>query len=802
MKTTIALLSLLSLLSSACSTVQRDTPDLRGQDVRITLLHTADTHSRLLPYNFVPGRNDQDLGLDPAACNGWACGGMSAAAPDGAAMAQAALGSGCRRIEVTPEQVKGIATRMGLPGPDAVTCQTLSARYTALCSAQKYPGTCTPDGSGGFVAWDCTCNYGGFGRIATVLRESRAQAGRSLHIDSGDWFQGAPIFNVFNGEAELRMVTHIGTDVSVLGNHEFDRGVNNLAYQLKNWAGFPVVAANYEYDAPNDFSRPWLGTLVAPYEIFNRDGLRVGVIGMGSLQSMLSLYEGGNSLGMRPLNTAETLRYYVALVRPQVDLLVIASHMGLDEDETAAVNEVFKSGTDQENQNSAQAGIDVILGGHLHIALNPPKLIPQRDKDGNPTGFNTILCHSGAFAKYVGRLDLAVHVGDARSADPLMSQTHVASYTYDLIPVDSRIPADGEALRVLEPYELELNRRLDLTKTFAFVGTADGSKIFRNDAGGGDSQIGNLVTLSMRVRNRVEADFAITNSLGIRTDFEYGAMTLEQMYNVFPFENSITTMFLSGSEVRETLDFVARKSADRGCRTQAQVSGIAFDMVCRRPSGCADPTLPKTCTADSECGDQNTVFCWADPSDGVSKCRKRAGSSSAAATPAGATAMSTGCADNIFIGDGCNICDVNDASSSCCNNRMLGGVEHPCACAPLNPYGTYKVAVNDYIAAGGSGFLVLKRNTTKYNTGISLRDALIDYLRMLPSRCASLIDDWNVTVPAGDRKLDARAWDESAGQCVDLGSGQRTTVSRGDCGMACIDLTVEPHDGRITPVLE
>ena len=88
MKTTTALIPI--LLLSACSTVQRETPDLRGQDIRVTLLHTADTHSRLLPYNFVPGRTDQDMGLDPDTCKASLCGEMSAALDD-AAKARVAL---------------------------------------------------------------------------------------------------------------------------------------------------------------------------------------------------------------------------------------------------------------------------------------------------------------------------------------------------------------------------------------------------------------------------------------------------------------------------------------------------------------------------------------------------------------------------------------------------------------------------------------------------------------------------------------------------------------------------------------
>jgi 5'-nucleotidase / UDP-sugar diphosphatase len=772
----------------AC-TVQHDTPSLRGQDVRLTLLHTSDIHSRFLPYDFVPGRNDQDLGLDPDACRAWACGEMQAA-PDNVQQNHRASEIGCRPIHITAAQVERIAARALLPSVDSVTCGYLSARYPALCAAADYPFTCNSDGAGGFVTWDCTCNYGGIGRIATVMRRERANAGRALHLDSGDWFQGAPIFNIFGGEVEFRMMSAIGTDGAVLGNHEFDKGATNLASQIVNWASFPLFAANYEFEQPIDFSRPWLGTLVTPYEIYNLDGLRVGVIGMGSVQSLLSLYEGGNSLGMRPLETQQTLRYYVALLRPQVDLMVLVSHLGLDEDEEAAAEDVFRdTGTGAEESGAALPGVDVILGGHLHIALNPPKLIPQVDSEGNPTGQSTILVHSGAFAKFVGRLDLAVHIGDPAAADPLAQTTHVAGYTYDLIPIDSRIPSDGAILQDLESYEIQLNRSLDLTKTFAFVGTADGSKILRTDSGGGDSQLGNLVALSMRVRARVEADFSLTNSLGIRTDFEFGALTLEQMYNVFPFENTITTMFLSGGEVQETLDFVARKSADRGCRGQAQVSGIAFDMVCRRPSGCADSTLPTTCTRSEDCGDPEYVFCWQSPDTGQGTCRKRADSGHA-------------CSDNVFIGDGCNACDAGDPGSSCCNNRLLGGVQHPCACQPLNPFGTYKVAVNDYIAAGGSGFLVLKRNTTKYNTGISMRDALVDFLRTQPSRCGTLVDEWNVTMPKGARPLDTREWDEGAGVCIDRATETRSNTAREECGLACLDLTIEPHDGRITPVLE
>jgi 2',3'-cyclic-nucleotide 2'-phosphodiesterase (5'-nucleotidase family) len=214
----------------------------------------------------------------------------------------------------------------------------------------------------------------------------------------------------------------------------------------------------------------------------------------------------------------------------------------------------------------------------------------------------------------------------------------------------------------------------------------------------------------MQRRPGVDADFAITNSLGIRADFEKGPLTNEQMYNVFPFENTIAIMYLSGSEIQETLDFVSRKSGDRGCRAQAQVSGIAFDMVC-----------------SGDC-------------------------------PGGERA----CAKNIYLGDGCRGDDPD------------GPIDRT-RCAPLDPAGLYKVAVNDYIAKGGSGFEALKRNTSKQFTTISLRDALSEYLRRQPVCAANVIDTTD-------------------------GAGATVRERWGD--VSCLDATVEPHDGRIRPTFE
>ncbi len=618
-----------------------------------------------------------------------------------------------------------------------------------------------------------TALIGGISRISTIIKCVRGvytgppcdslyatigpPAERSLHVDSGDIFEGAPVFNVYAGELEMRAMSELGLSAMVIGNHEFDKGAVNFAQQYQRFGGFPVMAANYQFSDPGDPTQNKLAHLVAPYSLFNVGGLRVGLIGMGNLSSIEGIIEGGNSLNIRPLEATQAVTLVAQTLRPQVDLLAVVSHLGLDEDENTAASDAE---TRDQNTQIALQGIDVIFGGHLHIVLNPPKDIPRYDNTGAMVG-HTVLCHSGAFAKYIGRLDMVLHIpSDAEKAAGMRGG--IKSYTYRIIPITEDIPVDPAMEKLLEPYKIKMEQNLNLTQVYALTAcdkklTGVCPKVTRNATDGGDSQLGNLVATAMRLRRRVEADFALTNSLGIRADFESGPLDLEQMYNVFPFDNTIATMFLSGFEVQEMLDFVAVKSSSRGCRTQAQVSGIYFDMVCG--------------SDDMECSSR--------------------------------LGYNSPCAKNIYFGDKC---------------RKADGTMDADRCRALDPFGEYRVAVNDYIANGGSGFAVLKRNTTKFNTGISLRDALIDFIRTLPGRCDP--NQYAGLYGATCRDEKGTRYDCSTDCCCHDAASGPLACSK-DCaayqacasampaksptlydysGVACLEQSVEQSEGRIRPI--
>lgn len=601
----------------------------------------------------------------------------------------------------------------------------------------------------GLGSLDSVATVGGVARMAYVIGRERARSERVLHLDSGDCFQGAPIFNFYAGEPEVRSLAALGIDAAVVGNHEFDRGALNAATQFRRWANFGLLAANYKFETPEVPNSGFMGTVTRPFQVFNQGGLKIAVIGMANLSSLSSVYDQPNRLGITPLNTAEVAQFYVDLLRPHVDLVVMVTHLGLDVDQRMVRN---------------TTGIDVVLGGHNHVVINPPQQITDCSSDPQNPGFvwtpdptqkvdtdlvpkddpepalkgplgaydpenhpfqtkrmckprRVVIAHSGAFAKYVGRLDLVLSndpavvtpTGVVEDYDPVNGYELLSS-RYQAFPIDDSVPEDPILVDLLQPYQRGLDTAADLDILVGY--SPDGSR--RIAGNGGDSPLGNLVATGMWLRLGVQTDFAMSNSTGVRADISPGPITIEQMYNVFPFDNSITKMQLSGGEVQEMFDFTARRAASRGCTTQVQIAGARIRLNC---AGCQSAT-DIACTTDEECAnvrgecDQAKKLC-----------------------------VVGACADEIYIGHSRT---ANDQYRRCTTDvdcagpdgiihggqcdRSGGGAQGLCL-SRISKTNLYELATSTYLAGGGSGFRVLQRNTTQIDTKIQQRDALTDFIR-------------------------------------------------------------------------
>ena len=687
-------------------------------------------------------------------------------------VAAAAILGGAAAVSPTGCGDSGSTSIEYVCGSATATCQTnLTLLHTGDVHSRlfQYSLEITQvDSTLGLGQDDTVANVGGMAALSYIVGRERARSDRVLHLNAGDFFEGAPIFNYFLGEPEIRSATAVGVDAMVIGNHEFDKGPLNVARQLQQWADFPVLAANYQFGDPNAPNSSLIGTILKPFTVFNQGGLRIGVIGMGNLSSLGSVFNQPNSLGILPLQTEQTAQFYVDLIRPYVDVVVILSHLGLNEDETMV------QGT---------TGIDVVAGGHNHIVVDPPQVLSDCSADPNNPGFiwevdpnvaenpNTLppddaihpdpinhpyqfqrackprkvlIMQSGAFSKYVGRLDAVLSnipaeaspTGNPADYDP-NNGFEIISSNFQIFPITADVPQDPVITDLLQPYLTSLDVQADLDILAGF--SPNGAK--RIATTGGDSPLGNLVATSMWLQLGVQTDFALTNSTGIRTDLNPGPVAITDLYNIFPFDNTTTKMELSGVEVQELFDFVARNTANRSCTSVAQVAGVRVRLNCGGCDTNLRPDYGGTCQSDSDCTSGATGACDL-PSD---------------APGAVGTCAITPCAEEIYIGqvtdqngnpvscttdgDCCDNTSANQnlkpkgcqytASGACCPGQCFQpDPTQPGTCqAPVATENVYQLATNNYIAAGGSGYRVLQRNTTQLNTNILQRDSLIDYMR-------------------------------------------------------------------------
>ncbi len=589
--------------------------------------------------------------------------------------------------------------------------------------------------------------FGGIARAATVIKQIRNAAQHSVHVDSGDVFQGAPIFNEFEGEPEILAVNHIGMDAFIIGNHEFDFGASNLYDKLAK-AQFSVLAANYLWRNTQGTQTEPLKEIARPYAIINANGVKVAVIGMANYSSMSSITYGDNTYGITVLENIELVQSYVDLLKNEANILTMVTHLGLGDDE-----DVIRKTT----------GLDIVFGGHLHVVLNPPKNIPDASVDemGNETPKMVPLVHSGAFMKYVGYFDGVLYPdymirperypkcqngqGDCNAHDLTL-----VSHTYKPIPIESTLADDPDMEFVIAPYEMELARRLDLRKIIGYAP----QKLNRFGSNGHDSPLGNFLADQMVFRQRSETDFGATNSLGIRTDVNQGPVTNDQLYNVFPFPNTLTTMTLSGTEVWSLLDYNTYRSMNRGCQSQLQLSGARYTLDCHTAKSVVDDYLDAGYLFDYQyrvdafkklCGDK-IVPATADTPDyciRVDADGNKWSDYSSVHFAKDITFVRGSCeredANGRAYGDE-SLCHYTDAElgegkgiTKCEKLTDSESGDHYVCIEMMQPQWFYKFSTNNYMAHGGSGFSTLKYNTTQADTGIELRAVSIDGIEKMQS---------------------------------------------------------------------
>lgn len=229
-----------------------------------------------------------------------------------------------------------------------------------------------------------SADKGGFLRIASFVEEQRKLTPDLLLFDSGDFSQGTPFYNLFKGEVEMKLMNSIGYDAGTIGNHEFDYGIENMA-RLFKMANHPIVCSNY------DVRGTVLEGLVKPYVIIKRNGLKIGILGLGTqLEGMVQADKSQGVVYQNPFVRANEVAAH--LKKKGCDVIICLSHLGL--------YPYTPDGGCDVNLAKQTKNIDIILGGHSHTYMEEPMILKNRD------GKDVYISQMGKNGIYVGSMVL------------------------------------------------------------------------------------------------------------------------------------------------------------------------------------------------------------------------------------------------------------------------------------------------------------------------------------------------------------------------------------------------------------
>ncbi|HEY0101322.1 MAG TPA: bifunctional UDP-sugar hydrolase/5'-nucleotidase [Pyrinomonadaceae bacterium] len=414
----------------------------------------------------------------------------------------------------------------------------------------------------------------GLAKVATLIKAARREnpAG-TLLLDSGDTIQGTPLQYFHNKrnntppDPMMLTMSALKFDALAVGNHEYNFGLRVLE-KARREASFPWLSANTYKRGTNE-------TYYQPYLVKELNGVRVGVIGLTT--PGVPFWE--NRENFEGLEFREPLveaRKWVGVLREKerVDLVVVAMHMGLEED--LRTGEVSPGQVTNENVAvrlaKGVAGIDLILMGHTHREV-PSVVIGD-----------TLLTQANSWGRHLARADVYLE-RDGRG------RWRVAAKSARTIAVNERTETDEEIAKLSAPYDLETQNWLARV-----IGespqelTAEGS-LFRDTA---------ILDLVQRVQLDVgKADVSMVASFNPRARLPRGAVTVRDIAGLYIYENTLVVLEVTGAQLKDALEHSAKffRAYEAG-RTPAELvdekipaynfdiaEGVTYDLDLTKPHG-------------------------------------------------------------------------------------------------------------------------------------------------------------------------------------------------------------------------
>ena len=406
--------------------------------------------------------------------------------------------------------------------------QTLRPRRFTPIS--KYDGGC---GEGDNAEGKC---FGGSARLVTAINAARARSGNSILVDGGDQFQGSLFYTYYKGKLAAEMMNKMGYTGMTVGNHEFDDGPEVLRGFI-DAVNFPILMSNADISREN-----LLKDVLKKSVVIEQAGEKIGLIGLTPIDTDEIASPGPNVVFSDP--SAAVQGEVDKLTAMGVNKIIVLSHSTYQVDQAIAAN---------------TTGVDVIVGGHSNTLLSNTN---ERAEGPYPTMVgNTAIVQAYAYGKFLGELDVTFDDGGniiRAVGEPLVMDSAVAEDSSTL----ARIAEAAEPLNEL--------RAKVIGKSSALI---EGNRKFCRVQ---ECEMGNLIADAMLDRVAAQGvTIALANAGNIRASIEPGAVTMGQVLEVLPFQNTLATFETLGQVIIDALENGVSQVEDVKGRFP-QVAGLRY----------------------------------------------------------------------------------------------------------------------------------------------------------------------------------------------------------------------------------
>ena len=368
---------------------------------------------------------------------------------------------------------------------------------------------------------------GGVARRRAIYDQLRASNPNTVLIHAGDAVQGTLFYSLYRGAVEYALMDSLGYDAIILGNHEFDNGMEELAAHYRN-VDAVKMSANY------DFSATPLDGLFQPHWIKAVGDKRVAFFGINVNPTGLIADMNCKNLGyLNAPDVADATARYLKEVQ-HVDYAIMVSHIGYSSYEPSEPNDTLIIGHSHY--------IDMVISSHSHTTIKPGS---GADRIANADGKLIPIGQNGKSGKIVATYDLDLESGNI---------------VYKHIPVDASWDQAASRYTAMNQWLDHYRHGVDSIMNNP---VATSARFMKNSSDAMQNWVSDIAIDIIKGLSGIKnIDCSIMNKGGIRTDMPKGTVTEGVIGSMFPFDNRFVVLEMPGNELIESVKLMCGRGGD------------------------------------------------------------------------------------------------------------------------------------------------------------------------------------------------------------------------------------------------